>query len=103
MYPQEHLTNHCEKCNLVHHPQTPCDEHAQLMYKVQQRAQWIIKSEEIARIRAEALKEAAIKARNAILDFGKGDTVSSWYSPMIRKEMAAQLAERAILGGTKRE
>ncbi len=56
-----------------------------------------------ARIRAEALKEAATKARNAILDFGKGDTVSSRYSPMIRKEMAAQLAERAILGGTKRE
>ena len=55
------------------------------------------------RIRAEALREAATKARNAILDFGKGNTVSSRYSPMIRKEMAAQLAERAILGGTKRE
>lgn len=46
----------------------------------------------------EALRqECAKKARDAILDFGRVDTVSYNPSMMIRKEMAAQLAERAIL------
>jgi len=45
----------------------------------------------------EKLREKIARAaRDAILDFGKGDTVSTWYSPMVRKDMAAQLAERAI-------
>lgn len=42
-------------------------------------------------------RECAKKARDAILDFGRIDTVSYSPSMMIRKEMAAQLAERAIL------
>jgi len=41
--------------------------------------------------------ECAKKARDAILDFGRIDTVSYSPSMMIRKEIAAQLAERAIL------
>ncbi len=43
-------------------------------------------------------RECARAARNAIFDFGIGDKASNYYSPMIRKELAVQLAERAILG-----
>jgi len=42
-------------------------------------------------------RECAKKAMIAILDFGRMDTVSYSPSRMIRKEMAAQLVERAIL------
>ena len=43
-------------------------------------------------------RECAKAARNAIFDFGIGDKASNYYSPMIRKELAVQLVERAILG-----
>lgn len=45
---------------------------------------------------AEALQEAANRVKSAILDYGIGVN-ASYYSPMIRRDLAAQLAERAIL------
>ena len=43
-------------------------------------------------------RECARAARNAIFDFGIGNKTSNYYSPIIRKELAVQLVERAILG-----
>ena len=43
-------------------------------------------------------RECARVARNAIFDFGIGNKASNYYSPIIRKELAVQLVERAILG-----
>lgn len=64
-------------------------------------------NDELARVRAEAraeaLKEAVARARSAILGFGKPRAASDRYSPMIRKDMAAQLAERAILADEPKE
>ena len=42
-------------------------------------------------------RECARDARNAIFDFGIGNKASNYYSPIIRKELAVQLVERAIL------
>lgn len=47
---------------------------------------------------ADAIRrECAENARNAIFDFGIGDK-EHIYSPIIRKDLAAQLVERAIMG-----
>ena len=45
----------------------------------------------------EIRRECAENARNAIFDFGIGDK-EHIYSPIIRKDLAAQLVERAIIG-----
>jgi hypothetical protein len=57
----------------------------------------------IATARAEALRKAAERARNAIFDFGIGDKATNYYSPMIRRDLAAQLAEQAILAGKQED
>ena len=41
--------------------------------------------------------ESAMLARNAIFDYGIGDKTQH-YTPIIRKDLAAQLVERAIIG-----
>jgi len=50
----------------------------------------------------EIRRECAENARNAIFDFGIGDK-EHIYSPIIRKDLAAQLVERAILGKEAKE
>lgn len=42
-------------------------------------------------------RECARAARNAIFDFGIGNKASNYYSPTIRRDLAVQLVERAIL------
>ena len=52
----------------------------------------------LSTIDPEAIRrECARDARNAIFDFGIGNKASNYYSPTIRRDLAVQLVERAIL------
>lgn len=52
---------------------------------------------ELAKVREETARKCAEAVRNAIFDFGIGSHASNTYSPIMRRDMAVQLAERAII------